>query len=340
MNENIFFKEKERTFRKENEFFSPFAAFSEKTKGREKAESPCPMRTEYQRDRDRIIYSKAFRRLKNKTQVFFSPEGDHYMTRLTHTLDVAQIARSIARCLALNEDLAEAIALGHDLGHTPFGHSGERVLAKLNPRGFEHNRQSLRVVEYLENDGEGLNLTYEVRDGIVEHKKTGRPHTLEGKIVSFSDRIAYLNHDIDDALRAGIIRESDLPENTVKILGNNTSERINTMITSIYLNSFGKNDVALGNEVGKAADDLRAFMFDRVYVGSAAQAEEGKATKMLETMYEYFKANTDELPEFYRGELDNFDADTVVSDYISSMTDRYAVYAYESIFVPKSFLLR
>lgn len=188
------------------------------------------MRTEFQRDRDRIIYSKSFRRLKNKTQVFFSPEGDHYMTRLTHTLDVAQIARSISRCLSLNEDLSEAIALGHDLGHTPFGHSGERVLNRLNPHGFEHNVQSLRVVEKLENDGEGLNLTYEVRDGIVEHKKSGHPHTCEGKVVSFSDRIAYLNHDIDDAIRAGIITENDLPEKTKRILGKSTRERINSMI--------------------------------------------------------------------------------------------------------------
>ncbi len=340
MNEQIFFKEKERTYKKEREFFSPFAAFSDKTKGREKIEEPCPMRTEYQRDRDRIIYSKAFRRLKNKTQVFFSPEGDHYMTRLTHTLDVAQIARSISRCLALNEDLAEAIALGHDLGHTPFGHSGERVLNDLNPHGFEHNRQSLRVVEFLENDGDGLNLTYEVRDGIVEHKKSGHPHTLEGKVVSFSDRIAYLNHDIDDAVRAGIISEADLPENTVKLLGKTTRERINTMITSVYLNSVGKGDVLLGTDISKAADELRAFMFDRVYIGSAAKEEEGRAAEMIEIMYNYFKNNKDRLPEFYRGELDKYDIDTVVSDYISSMTDRYAVYAFEEIFVPKNFLLR
>ena len=236
---------KETTYRKEREFFSPYAAFSDETKGRSRAEEPCPMRTDYQRDRDRIIYSKAFRRLKNKTQVFFSPEGDHYMTRLTHTLDVAQIARSLCRALNLNEDLAEAIALGHDLGHTPFGHTGERVLNRLNPKGFRHNEQSLRVADVLENDGAGLNLTYEVRDGILEHKKTGHPHTLEGKVVSLSDRISYLNHDIDDAIRAGIFSEDDLPREEVRLLGKTNKERINNMILSVWRESDGKNDVRM-----------------------------------------------------------------------------------------------
>lgn len=335
-----FFDGKQKTYEKERAFFSPYACFSENTRGRERAEEPCPMRTEFQRDRDRIIYSKAFRRLKNKTQVFFSPEGDHYMTRLTHTLDVAQIARSIARCLSLNEDLAEAVALGHDLGHTPFGHSGERVLNRLNPKGFEHNAQSLRVVEKLENDGEGLNLTYEVRDGIVEHKKSGNPSTCEGKVVSFSDRIAYLNHDIDDAIRAGIITENDLPSSTRKLLGNTTSERINSMILSVYESSLGKSEITLGKDIGAAADELRDFMFEKVYIDSAAKAEEGRAEHMLELMYAYYKTNKDKLPEFYRKELDFYDEDTVVSDYISSMTDRYAVYAFDEIFVPKNFLLR
>ena len=206
---------------KEKQFFSPYAQKSDESKGRLRPDDDCPMRTEFQRDRDRIIYSKSFRRLKNKTQVFFSPEGDHYMTRLTHTLDVAQVARSIARCLNLNEDLCEAISLGHDLGHTPFGHTGERVLNDLNPNGFNHNEQSLRVVDVLENDGLGLNLTYEVRDGILEHRKSGNPHTLEGKIVSLSDRIAYLNHDIDDAIRAGIFKEKDNAESSIKLLKEN-----------------------------------------------------------------------------------------------------------------------
>ncbi len=337
---DILFDAKQKTYEKERAYFSAFACFSENTKGREREEEPCPMRTEFQRDRDRIIYSKSFRRLKNKTQVFFSPEGDHYMTRLTHTLDVAQIARSISRCLSLNEDLSEAIALGHDLGHTPFGHSGERVLNRLNPHGFEHNVQSLRVVEKLENDGEGLNLTYEVRDGIVEHKKSGHPHTCEGKVVSFSDRIAYLNHDIDDAIRAGIITENDLPENTKKLLGKSTRERINSMILSVYESSLGRSEITLGKDIDEAAEELRDFMFEKVYIGSAAKAEEGRAEHMIELMYAYYKANKDKLPDFYKKELDLYDDDTVVSDYISSMTDRYAVYAFEEIFVPKNFLLR
>ena len=327
---------KEKTYQKEEMFFSPCASFSDKTKGRVKEENPCPMRTEYQRDRDRIIYSKAFRRLKNKTQVFFSPEGDHYMTRLTHTLDVAQIARSIARSLDLNEDLSEAIALGHDLGHTPFGHTGERVLAKLNPAGFEHNKQSLRVVYVLED----LNLTYEVRDGIVEHKKSGHPHTLEGKVVSLSDRIAYLNHDIDDAVRAGIITENDLPKREVEILGKTSRERINNMIMSIYKESYGKNDVIMEDEKKQATEKLRDFMFENVYIVPAARAEEGRAGEMLSVMYDYFRRNKDKLPDFYIKLLDKYDEDTVLCDYLSSMTDRYAVYTFEEIFVPKNFILR
>ena len=331
---------KEITFRKENEFFSPYAAFSEKTKGRAREEEACPMRTEYQRDRDRIIYSKAFRRLKNKTQVFFSPEGDHYMTRLTHTLDVAQVARSICRVLDLNEDLAEAIALGHDLGHTPFGHTGERILNRLNPKGFRHNEQSLRVVDVLENDGAGLNLTYEVRDGIVEHKKSGNPHTLEGKVVSLSDRIAYLNHDIDDAVRAGIFTEKDLPREAVEVLGGTSRERINNMIFSILRHSGGKDDVGMEEEYRAATECLRKFLFDRVYDDLAAKKEEARAGEMISAMYCHYKSNVDALPGFYRSLLDRYDADTVVSDYISSMTDRYAVYSFEEIYVPKNFLLK
>ena len=331
---------REITLQKEKQFFSPYACFSDKTKGRNKEEELCPMRTEFQRDRDRIIYSKAFRRLKNKTQVFFSPEGDHYMTRLTHTLDVAQVARSIARSLDLNEDLSEAIALGHDLGHTPFGHTGERVLNKLNPNGFEHNLQSLRVVDVLEKDGQGLNLTYEVRDGILEHRKSGNPHTLEGKIVSIADRIAYMNHDIDDAIRAGIFKETDLPKEITEILGNTNAERINNMIRSIYRNSKGKNDVAMEGNVKKATEQLRKFLFERVYMDLAAKEEESRANEMLTAMYFYFKQNKDKLPEFNKLLLDSYDLDTVISDYISSMTDRYAVYVFEQIFIPKNFLMR
>ena len=330
---------KEITLIKEKQFFSPFACKSDQTKGRVKTEDPCPMRTEFQRDRDRIIYSKSFRRLKNKTQVFFSPEGDHYMTRLTHTLDVAQVARSIARSLDLNEDLCEAISLGHDLGHTPFGHTGERVLQKLNPNGFAHNVQSLRVVDYLENDGKGLNLTYEVRDGILEHRKSGNPHTLEGKVVSLSDRIAYLNHDIDDAIRAGIFKETDLPQSVTKILGATSRERINTMIYSIYRSSKDTNDVTMENAVKNASEELRNYLFDKVYMDLAAKEEERRADEMLTAMYNHFKIHIEKLPDFYKSLLDNNDVDTVVSDYISSMTDRYAVYVFEGIFIPKNFLI-
>ena len=251
---------KEKTYAMEQAFFSPYAAYSHDTRGRDRNEPPCAMRTEYQRDRDRLVYCKSFRRLKNKTQVFFSPEGDHYVTRLTHTLDVAQIARSIARALSLNEDLAEAIALGHDLGHTPFGHSGERILNNLAPNGFEHNVQSLRVVEILEKDGKGLNLTFEVRDGILNHKKSGKPVTLEGKCVSLADRIAYINHDLDDAVRAGILKYKDIPKEISGVLGVGSRERINTAITSVYNRSKGKNLVEMDPEVERASEKLREFM--------------------------------------------------------------------------------
>lgn len=303
---------REITLNKEKQFFSPYACKSDETKGRERYEEPCPMRTEFQRDRDRIIYSKAFRRLKNKTQVFFSPEGDHYMTRLTHTLDVAQVARSIARSLDLNEDLCEAIALGHDLGHTPFGHTGERVLERLNPKGFAHNEQSIRVVEVLENEGLGLNLTHEVKDGILQHRKTGTPHTLEGKIVSLADRIAYMNHDIDDAIRAGIFKNEDLPSNVVKTLGVSTSGRINTMISSIYACSKGKNDILMDKDVEKASKELRAFLFETVYMDLAAKEEETRASEMLTAMYGYFKNHIEKIPDFYKGLLKEYDEDTEI----------------------------
>lgn len=326
---------REKTYAIERAFLSPYATRSENTKGRQREEEPCAMRTDFQRDRDRIIYCKAFRRLKNKTQVFFSPEGDHYITRLTHTLDVAQISRSIARTLSLNEDLAEAIALGHDLGHTPFGHSGERILNNLCPQGFEHNVQSLRVVDVLEKDGRGLNLTFEVRDGIVNHKKSGNPATLEGKCVSYADRIAYINHDLNDAIRAGILKLSDVPEDILKVLGSGSTERINTAITSIYKNSVGKNDVKMDEEVEKASEDLRAFMFDRVYLSKTAKSEETKAERMLYEMYSYFMSAPEDLPQIYISLLDNYSREQVVCDYLSSMTDRYAVYMFNKIFVPK-----
>ena len=325
----------ERTYAIEKAFLSPYATASKDTKGRLRPETPCAMRTDFQRDRDRLIYCKAFRRLKNKTQVFFSPEGDHYVTRLTHTLDVAQIARSIARTLSLNEDLAEAIALGHDLGHTPFGHSGERILNSLSPYGFEHNVQSLRVVDVLEKDGAGLNLTFEVRDGIVNHKKSGNPATLEGKCVSLADRIAYINHDLDDAVRAGILKLSDVPEDIISVLGTSSKERINTAITSVYNNSNGINDVKMDDGVAKASERLRSFMFERVYLTDSAKGEEENAERMLSAMHSYFLKNLKRLPETYVGLLEKYPEEQVVCDYLSSMTDRYALYIFKSIFIPK-----
>lgn len=329
---------KQKIYQKEEQFFSPYAQKSRETKGRERNERPCSMRTEFQRDRDRIIYSKAFRRLKNKTQVFFSPEDDHYRTRLTHTLDVSQVARAICRNLDLNEDLAEAIALGHDLGHTPFGHAGERCLRKLCPDGFEHNEQSLRVVDVLEKDGKGLNLTFEVRDGILNHKKTGHPTTLEGQAVSLADRIAYINHDIDDAVRAGIITEKDLPERPIKLLGRSPSTRINKMIMAIYNRSKGQNFVKMEEEIYSAMDELRTFMFTHVYVTDLTASEEQRATEMLSMLYEFFKKNPKKMPDFYVGLLKTYSLDRVVCDYISSMTDRYAVGLFEEVFVPKKFI--
>ena len=326
---------KEKTYEKERAFLSPYATKSENSKGRLKGEPACPMRTDFQRDRDRIIYSKSFRRLKNKTQVFFAPDGDHYMSRLTHTLDVAQIARSIARCLSLNEDLTEAIALGHDLGHTPFGHVGERVLSSLCPEGFRHSEQSLRVVDVLEKDGNGLNLTFEVRDGILNHRKSDKPATLEGQCVSVADRIAYINHDLDDAVRAGILTLDDIPEDIRSALGLTSRERINTAISSIYRNSAGKSFVKMESEVEEASERLRSFMFERVYLSPTAKSEEEKAERMLTETYIYFVNNPEKLPHSYLKFLDKFSKEQVVCDYISSMTDRYAVYTFNKIFVPK-----
>ena len=330
---------KKRTYEKERAFLSPYAKRSEETKGRLREETPCNMRTDFQRDRDRIIYSKAFLRLKNKTQVFFSPEGDHFRTRMTHTIDVSQIARSIARSLALNEDLAEAIALGHDLGHTPFGHAGERVLNSLSPYGFAHNEQSLRVVDILEKEGRGLNLTFEVRDGIVNHKKSGHPATLEGKAVSLADRIAYVNHDIEDAIRAGLLREEDLPKRDVEVLGHSSRDHINRMITSIYENSVGIDDVRMGGEEAAALEDLRAFMFREVYITERSQKEEERAKRMLTAMFDYFMKDKDKLPAFYRRLAEQYPLEQAISDYLSSMTDKYAVAVFNSIFIPKSWAL-
>ena len=331
---------KEKTLAQEQMFLSPYAFKSKDTVGRIREEKPCPMRTDFQRDRDRIIHCKAFRRLKNKTQVFFSPEGDHYRTRLTHTLAVSQVARGIARVLSLNEDLTEAIALGHDLGHTPFGHSGERILQELNPNGFQHNEQSGRVVDILENEGLGLNLTREVVDGIINHKLKCNPKTLEGKAVSYADRIAYINHDIDDAIDGGFITLEDIPKELRQLLGDTSRTRINVMLQAIYDASNGKNTVEMQEDVDEATMALRAFLFERVYKHKTFQYEEERAKRMLTALYEYFMANPEKLPEFYIKRLDIDDKHTVISDYISGMSDMYAVNTFSQIFIPKTWKLQ
>jgi len=286
--------------KREFDFLSPYAVKSKESKGRKYDEPKCDIRTDFQRDRDRILHCKTFRRLKHKTQVFISPEGDHYRTRLTHTLEVAQIARTIARALSLNEDLTEAIALGHDLGHTPFGHTGEYVLNEVCPMGFSHSEQSLRVVEILERNGKGLNLTWEVRDGIINHQTKGNPSTLEGKVVQISDKIAYINHDIDDAIRGKVLKETDLPKDCVEILGNSFGERINTMIIDVIKNSIHQPDIKMSDEIGKMVKKLRAFMFEHVYIGSQAKNQEKKAEYIVEQLYYYFIKHPESIPkEFY-----------------------------------------
>lgn len=318
----------------EKKTLSPFAQLSSQSRGRQVEEKECDLRTRFQRDKDRIVYSKAFRRLKHKTQVFISPEGDHYRTRLTHTLEVTQIARTIARSLRLNEDLTEAIALGHDLGHTPFGHTGETVLNSICPQGFKHNEQSLRVVDVLEKET-GLNLTWEVRDGIRNHTGNEMPATLEGQIIRFADRIAYINHDIDDAIRGGIISNEDLPEDCLKVLGYSSRERINTMIVDIVEQSKGINSIKMSPHIHKAMNDLRKYMFENVYIGSKAKKEEIKAQNILRQLYDYLKESKDILPkEMYRF-IDRDGYDKVVCDYIAGMTDRFAVKTFREIFIPE-----
>lgn len=318
---------------REHLILSPFAAFSDESKGRSIEEPQCDIRTCFQRDRDRIIHSKAFRRLNGKTQVFLTPMGDHYRTRMTHTLEVAQIARTIAKALRLNDDLTEAIALGHDLGHTPFGHAGERALNSVCPGGFEHHLQSIRVVEFIEKkNGKSMNLSWEVKDGIVNHQTEGRPGTLEGKIVRLSDKIAYVNHDIDDATRGHIIEESDIPKEYTDILGNSLSQRLNTLIHDIVSNSENKNDIIMSDEVYKAMQDLRKFMFENVYTNPVAKSQEKKAEKMLVDMYEYYLEHFDLLPEEHRNAPEG--KERAVADYIACMTDRYAVSKYNELMVP------
>lgn len=322
-------------FEKEDKFLSPYACKSYASKGRVLQEKPCPLRTDFIRDRDRIIHSKSFRRLKHKTQVFISPEGDHYRTRLTHTLEVAQIGRTIARALNLNEDLIEAIALGHDLGHTPFGHAGESVLDKLVSGGFSHNKHSLRIVEFLENDGKGLNLTYEVKDGIVNHKFSGTPHTLEGEIIKFADRFAYINHDIEDAIRAGVLKESDLPKDCVELLGDTKSKRINNLILDIVNTSYNQPFVKQSPDFAQMHKKLHSFMFESVYTNPIAKSEEKKTAGLIELLFKHYCDNPKNMPQFYVNLLETTPLDRVVCDYIASFTDRYAVKTFHEIFTPK-----
>lgn len=319
---------------------SPYAMLSSQSVGREKPLEPCPLRTVFQRDRDRIIHSKGFRRLKFKTQVFLSPKGDHYRTRLTHTLEVAQVARSIARSLRLNEDLAEAIALGHDLGHTPFGHIGEKTLDKLMPDGFKHNLQSLRMVEKLENDGEGLNLTAEVRDGIRNHSGEDEPGTLEGWCVRRADRIAYINHDIDDAIRGGILQPFELPRSCLSVLGETHGQRINTMILDIVQTSAGMPFVRMSEPVSEASEELRAFLFERVYHDQWRAREEKKCDYILRSLFEYYLENPASMPAEYVTIAYQEGSERAVCDFLACMTDRYAIDQFTENFVPSSFPTR
>ena len=320
----------------EREWLSPYAVCSADTKGREHPMEPCSLRTEFQRDRDRILHCKSFRRLKFKTQVFISPEGDHYRTRLTHTLEVAQVARTIARSLRLNEDLTEAIALGHDLGHTPFGHIGERTLDRLCHDGFRHNEQSLRVVETIEN-GEGLNLTKEVRDGILNHSGSLKPMTLEGVCVARADRIAYINHDIDDALRAGVLRDFELPRSCLSVLGKTHGERINTMIRDIVMTSRGQPYVKMSEQIQEATDDLRKFLFDKVYRDGWRENEEKKCDHVISLLFDHYMQHPGEMPLEYVTISYRDGTERAVTDFIACMTDRYAMRQYRQLFLPEAF---
>lgn len=323
---------------RECEYLSPYATLSKNSKGREKPEEQCDIRPVFQRDRDRILHSKAFRRLKDKTQVFLTPEGDHYRTRLTHTLEVSQNARTIAKALQLNEDLVEAIALGHDLGHTPFGHAGERALNDICPYGFVHSEQSVRIVELLEKGGQGLNLTYEVKDGIRNHQTANSPSTLEGKIVRLSDKIAYIHHDMDDAIRAGLLTDADVPKNIGEVLGFTTRERLDHFIHDIVVNSAGKDDICMSQPVAKAMKDLRAFMFENIYQNPVAKSEEGKAETLIKILYEYYLKHLECIPAdlLELMERREIPKEKIVCDHVAGMTDRFAIATYEEIYIPKT----
>ncbi len=318
----------------EEQILSPRAALAIHTRGREREETPCDYRTAYQRDRDRVLHCKAFRRLKHKTQVFLSPEGDHYRTRLTHTLEVSQIARTIARALRLNEDLTEAISLAHDLGHTPFGHAGERALDAVMEGGFRHYEQSVRVVERLENDGRGLNLTWEVRNGVERHTNGEQAATLEGRIVRLADRVAYINHDIDDAIRAGVLREEDVPADIRAALGDRRTTRIDTLVTSIVHNS--EEDIRMDPHTETYFKQLHTFMFESLYRNPVAKSEESKVDGLVIRMFEYYVQHPDELPEEFAAIREKEGVPRAVCDYIAGMTDNYALEMYHKLFIPRS----
>ncbi len=330
---------REQLEEQEINYLSEFACKSAESKGRLVYEESCDLRTEFQRDRDRIIHSKSFRRLMHKTQVFLAPEGDHFRTRLTHTLEVSQISRTIARALALNEDLTEAIAMAHDLGHTPFGHSGEKYLDEIHHKGFKHNEQSLRVIDVLEKGKTpmGMNLTEEVRDGVLNHTGNVEPFTMEGQIVRISDRIAYINHDIDDAIRAAIIKESDLPKDCIQILGGTHRERINNLVIDVVKNSTGKPKILMSDEFQHYKNKLRTFMFENVYYSSIVKKDEemDKIFNIIEKLYTYYSLNIDKIPQEYQRMIEKWGIEEIVKDQIAGMTDRYAINVFSEIFLPK-----
>ena len=325
---------------REKETLAPWAALAVNSRGRGREEPEREDRTCYQRDADRILHSRSFRRLMHKTQVFLQPEGDHYRTRMTHTLEVARIARTIARALNLNEDLTEAAAMGHDLGHTPFGHAGEAALTEIMGIPFHHNEQSLRVVDKLEKNGQGLNLSYEVRRGILCHSGPEIAETLEGRIVRISDRIAYINHDIDDAMRAGILRNEDIPPEIAAVLGETHSQRINTLVSDVVKSSMGRPVIEMTPSIEKAMLDLRAFMFEHVYRNPVAKGEESKARRIIQELYTYYVNHPEQLPADFQPQLDLEGVPRLVCDYVAGMTDKYAVYKFEEIFVPSGWAVR
>ena len=326
----------------EGQMLSPGASFSSRSRGRKRAEAKCDIRTCFQRDVDRIMYCNTFRRLKDKTQVFLRPEGDHYRTRLTHTLEVSRISRTVSRGLQLNEDLTEAIAFAHDFGHTPFGHAGESALDEIlkDEGGFKHNEQGLRIVEHIERSGEGLNLTYETKDGILSHTGDIKPTTPEGNVVRIADRIAYVNHDLDDALRAGILSESDVPKEVIRALGAKHSERVNTLVLDLIEESVKCGEIALSPPIAEALDNFRNFMYENVYHNIKAKSEESKVYGIVSELFRFYHKKPDELPEDFRRIAEKDGLKRAVSDYVSGMTDKYAVHVYEMLFIPEAWQVR